>query len=295
VCFGDLSGAIQTSGGVDPTHVGSYTETYAATDPSKNTASATRTVAVVDTLAPVLTLNASPATLQCGIDKYLEAGAKATDVCAGDLTSKITETGVVASSAPGKYVVSYSVTDPSGNATQGSRAVNVVDTLPPTISAVEGPSTTADHTININITSYTVTPKGGGTTVSGSASCWTAPGISVTLNAADACALKQLVYALSGAQTGGATAPNGTASFTVTKAGSTAISYYATDQAGNQSATQTIPVYVGHHPLGFGFSCAPSVSLKVLPPHGTITATGTVTITAGKQTTTQPFSFTQSY
>jgi hypothetical protein len=295
VCAGDLSGNVQTSGTVDPTHVGSYIESYSAVDPSGNKGAATRTVTVVDTLAPTLALNPSAATLQCGVDNYIEAGAKATDTCAGDLTSNITATGAVVSAAPGKYTVSYSVADPSGNTTQASRTLNVVDTLPPTISAIEGPSTTADHTININITSYTVTPTGGGTTMSGSASCWTAPGIAITLNATDACALKQLVYALSGAQIGGASVSSGTASLTVTKTGSTTVSYYATDEAGNQSAAQTIPIYVGHHPLGFGFSCAPSVSLKSLPPHGLITAKGTVTITAGKQTTTQPFSFTQSY
>jgi hypothetical protein len=172
--------------------------------------------------------------------------------------------------------------------------VNVVDTLAPTTSATVGPGTTANHSININITSYTVTPKGG-TTLSGSASCWTAPGIAFTVNAADACAYKQLVYALSGAQTGGATVTGGTANFTVTKAGSTTVAYYATDRAGNQSATQTIPVYVGSSEDGFGFSCAPSVSFKNLPPHGTVTAKGTVTITSGKVTTTKSFSFTQSY
>ena len=295
VCVGDLSGAVQTSGAVDPTHVGSYTETYTAADPSGNKSAATRTVTVVDTLAPVVTLNASSASLQCGVDKYVEAGAKATDVCTGDLTSKITETGAVTPTAPGTYTVTYSVKDPSGNAAQASRIVSVVDTVSPTTTATVGPSTAANRTINIDITSYTVTPKGGGATVSGSADCWTAPGIAITLNAVDACALKQLVYSLSGAQTGGATVAGGNASFTVSKTGSTTVSYYATDKAGNQAATQTIPIYIGQHPLGFGFSCAPSLSLKSLPPHGTITAKGTVSITAGKQTITQPFSFTQSY
>ena len=295
VCVGDLSGAVQTSGAVDSTHVGSYTETYTAADPSGNRGSGTRTVAVVDTLAPTLALNASAATLQCGVDKYVEAGAKATDLCAGDLTSKIAATGVVTPTVPGTYTVTYSVKDPSGNTATASRTVSVVDTASPTTTATVEPSTAANHTININITSYAVTPKGGGATVSGSASCWTAPGIAISLKAADACALKQLAYSLSGAQTGGATVPGGNASFTVIKTGSTTVSYYATDKAGNQTATQTIPIYVGQHPLGFGFSCAPSLSLKSLPPHGTITAKGTVTITVGKQTITQPFSFTQSY
>jgi hypothetical protein len=191
--------------------------------------------------------------------------------------------------------LSYSVTDPSGNKAQASRTVTVVGAGSPTTGATVGPSSAADHTITISLTSYTVTPKSGGATISGAATCWTAPGVAVTLNAVDACGLNQLVYSLTGAQTGGGTATSGTASFTVTKSGSTTVSYYATDTAGNQSAAQTIPIYVGHHALGFGFSCAPSVSLKNLPSHGSITAKGTVTITAGKVTSTLPFSFTQSY
>jgi alpha-tubulin suppressor-like RCC1 family protein len=275
--------------------LGTSQDTCSATDPSGNNASCQATVQVVDTTPPALTLNVSPSTLQCGVDKYVEAGAKASDTCAGDLTSTITETGSVTTTAPGTYTVSYSVKDPSGNAAGASRTVSVVDTLAPTTAATVGPSGTADPTITIKITSYTVTPTGGGATVSGSASCWTSPGVAIALSAGDACALKQLIYALSGAQTGGATVAGGNASFTVTKAGSTTVSYYATDKAGNKEATHTIPIYVGHHPLGFGFSCAPSLSLKSLPPHGAITAKGTVTITSGKQTITQSFSFTQSY
>jgi hypothetical protein len=266
-----------------------------ATDVSGNSATCQPLVTVVDSIPPVVTPRPGPSQVQCHVDTWTDPGATAVDACVGDVSSGVRTSGVIDPTKVGSYTETYSATDPSGHTGSASRTVNVVDTVSPTTSATIGPSTAADRTININITSYTVTPNGGGATLSGSASCWTAPGIAIALNAVDACALKQIVYALSGAQTGGATVAGGHASFTVTKAGSTTVSYYAADKAGNQEALHTIPVYVGRHPLGFGFSCAPSLSLKSFPPHGTVTAKGTVTITSGKQTITQSFSFTQSY
>ncbi len=298
VCVGDLSGSVQTIGTIDPTHVGSYTETYASVDPSGNKGSATRTVGVVDTLPPTLTLNSSAVTLQCGVDHYMEVGAKATDVCAGDLTSAVTESGTVKAGAVGPYTVTYTVTDPSGNTASLNRSINVVDTQAPSTTATVGPNPVPNRYINIDITSYTVTPKGGGAAVTGTANCWTSAGLAVALKAADACALKQLTYTLSGAQTGSATVASGSATIDVTKSGSTTVTYYATDNAGNAEATKTLPVFVGAGPGGlFGFSCAPSASLKNLPSHGTVTGKGTVSITNSKtgKTLTQSFSFTHSY
>jgi hypothetical protein len=133
--------------------------------------------------------------------------------------------------------------------------------------------------------------------VTGAATCWSSPGIAITLKAVDSCSLKRITYALIGGQTGGATVAGGLATVTVTKAGGTTVSYYATDTAGNIETAKTLPVFVGRTTAGFGFSCAPSPSLKTLPPHGTVTAKGTVTITdpkTGKKVTTA-FSFTQSY
>ena len=47
---------VSSSGSVDPNTVGTYTITYSATDAAGNTSTATRTVNVVDTTAPVVTL-----------------------------------------------------------------------------------------------------------------------------------------------------------------------------------------------------------------------------------------------
>ena len=179
-CVGDLSAGVQVTGLVDPNHIGSYSETYSATDPSGNVGLATRTVNVVDTLPPVLTLNPEVASLQCGIDAYVEAGAKATDVCAGDLTTKISENSAVKPNVVGQYNVTYSVADPSGNSASLIRAVGVVDTIAPSTSVTVGPSPAVNKYVTINITSYSVTPKGGGTPVTGSATCWTSPGVAAS-------------------------------------------------------------------------------------------------------------------
>ena len=146
------------------------------------------------------------------------------------------------------------------------------------------------------VTSYTVTPTGGGAPITGNATCWSTAGVAVSLKATDGCALKQLTYSLTGAQTGGATVSGGSASFAVTRSGNTMVSYYATDSAGNAEATKRLPVFVANL-LGVGFSCAPSPSLSGLPPHGTVSLKGTVTVTDSKtnKTTSQSFSFVFSY
>ncbi len=115
--------------------VGTYVVTYDATDASGNVAlQVTRTVQVVDTSAPVITLNgAATVTLEAGIDSYTEDGATATD--AGDPSVAVVIGGdVVDAGTVGTYVVTYDATDASGNvATQVTRTVNVVDSTAPLI------------------------------------------------------------------------------------------------------------------------------------------------------------------
>lgn len=113
------------------TSKGTYIKTYKATDSSGNTATVTRTVNVIDTTPPVITLSGSnPMTVQCGAG-YTEPGATATDACDGTLT--VTITGTVLTSK-GTYTETYKATDSSGNSTTVTRTVNVVDTTPPVIT-----------------------------------------------------------------------------------------------------------------------------------------------------------------
>ncbi|HDP34780.1 MAG TPA: DUF5011 domain-containing protein, partial [Candidatus Hydrogenedentes bacterium] len=143
---GDLSGAIVIdASAVDTSTVGSYTVTYNVSDSASNAATeVTRTVDVVDTTPPVITLNGSdPETVECG-DAYADAGATAADACDGDLTALIVVGGdAVDTGTVGAYVLTYNVSDAATNAAvEVTRAVNVVDTTPPVITVVgDNPAT----------------------------------------------------------------------------------------------------------------------------------------------------------
>jgi hypothetical protein len=132
-CAGDLTSAITETGSVNPDVVGSYTLTYSVSDGNGHNASISRTVNVVDTIAPTITLNgANPMTVECHT-AFTDPGATASDGCAGDLTSAISATGTVNANVPGTYTRTYTVSD-GHNSTTVTRTVNVVDTIPPTIN-----------------------------------------------------------------------------------------------------------------------------------------------------------------
>ncbi len=125
------------TGTVNTAVVGVYILTYNAVDSSGNAAIAkTRTVNVVDTNTPIITLSGSnPVTVEAG-SVYTDAGATALDNIDGDITSSIVTGGLpVNTSELGAHTVTYDVTDNNSNAAiQVTRTVNVVDTTPPAIT-----------------------------------------------------------------------------------------------------------------------------------------------------------------
>ncbi len=132
---GDLSSAIVIDASAANTAaVGMYPVTYNVADSSSNDAvQVTRTVNVVDTAAPVISLlGLNPQSFFVG-DSYLEAGATAADVGDGDLSSSIViDATALNTLVVGSYPVTYNVADSSGNdAVQVTRTVNVVDAPPP--------------------------------------------------------------------------------------------------------------------------------------------------------------------
>jgi hypothetical protein len=134
VCSGDLTTRIVTSGAVNAAVVGTYALSYSAVDNSGLGASDARTVSVEDTLAPTLSINGGSVVLECNVDTYVDAGATASDVCAGNLSSAIRTTNPVDRSVVASYLVTYAVTDPALHTTSGSRGVTVRDTLAPTLT-----------------------------------------------------------------------------------------------------------------------------------------------------------------
>ncbi|MCP4964182.1 MAG: DUF5011 domain-containing protein, partial [bacterium] len=137
---GDISGSIVINAGtVDTAAVGSYSVTYDVTDANGNAATqVVRTVNVIDTTAPVITLvGANPQTIEVH-SPYVELGATAIDVGDGDLTGSIAiDAAPVNTAVVGSYLVTYNVTDSQGNdAVEAIRTVNVVDTTVPVVSLV---------------------------------------------------------------------------------------------------------------------------------------------------------------
>jgi hypothetical protein len=142
-CAGSVS--VTVSGSVDANTPGTYTLTYTATD-GANPATATRTVNVVDTTAPIVTLNgASTVTVECHTS-FNDPGATAADAC--DSSVAVTTSGTVDVNHAGSYTVTYSATDASHNTGTATRTVNVVDNTPPTITLNgANPMTVECHTV----------------------------------------------------------------------------------------------------------------------------------------------------
>lgn len=114
---------VSISGVVDTGKVGEYIISYRTSDKAGNKASAIRKVKVVDTKAPVITLNGeSKITLEQG-DKYEELGATANDEVDGQVEVKIT--GNVDVDKAGEYKITYTATDNSKNTSTVTRSIEV--------------------------------------------------------------------------------------------------------------------------------------------------------------------------
>ena len=128
---GDLTSKITVNDSVNANVVGSYTVTYDVSDAAGNKAdTATRTVNVVDTTKPVITLiGNSTMTIEIR-NAYTDPGATAYDRYDGNITSRIVPDNQVNTNAAGTYNITYDVSDAAGNkAVEVTRTVKVNDTL----------------------------------------------------------------------------------------------------------------------------------------------------------------------
>lgn len=133
---GDLTSGIVVTGNVIDTVTGSYILNYDVSDIAGNAATTvTRTINVVDTTLPVLTLLGSDPVNQELNTPYTDAGATASDYPGDDLTADIVVTGTVNTALAGTYTLTYNVADAAGNAaTSITRNIIVADTGAPTIT-----------------------------------------------------------------------------------------------------------------------------------------------------------------
>lgn len=123
---GNITDKISATSTVITNILGTYTVTYSVSDYIGNSVTAVRTVRVVDTTPPVITLKGSnPASATLGFT-YTDAGVTVTDNYDSNLTA--TSTGIVDTSVIGSYTITYNATDSNGNAaTPVTRIVNVTE------------------------------------------------------------------------------------------------------------------------------------------------------------------------
>ena len=128
----DGNPGLTISGTVDGSTPGTYVVTYTAADISGNSAVVQRTVVVTDNIAPVVTLNGLPLITVEVATAFVDPGVSFSDACDPDPILVIDDGGLD-TNVPATYVLTYTVTDASGNGTAVQRTVTVVDTTAPTI------------------------------------------------------------------------------------------------------------------------------------------------------------------
>ena len=132
--------------------------TYSVSDANGNSAAdVVRTVSVVDTTKPVITLVGNATETVEAKSTYTDAGASASDTLDGNLTGSVTSVNTVNTDAVGSYTMTYSVSDANGNAAADVvRVVNVVDTTKPVITLVGNATIQHEALIEFNDPGVTV-------------------------------------------------------------------------------------------------------------------------------------------
>ena len=153
---------VKTAGSVDTKKAGEYKIEWKASAAGASNYGE-RTVRVVDTKSPWITLNEYKKAFIYAGEKYEEPGFTAGDEADGDLTGAVT-VSAVDTSTPGTKVITYTVADKSGNTASATRKIVVKEkpkpvavnkgTVPPNGKVIyltfdDGPSRYTAHLLDI--------------------------------------------------------------------------------------------------------------------------------------------------
>ena len=152
---GDISARIASTTDLNIDLLGTYSIVYTVSDENENQTSATRTVNVVDTTAPMITLIGSSMVTVERLANYEDPGAQATDNYDNDISAAITSnSNDVNTAVVGTTIIVYEVADSSNNSTSTTRTVVVQDTTAPRIEITDPiPNITNDDTPSFVFTS----------------------------------------------------------------------------------------------------------------------------------------------
>ncbi len=129
--------------------------TYAATNSLGGSGTTNRLVVVADRIGPVIALNGPNPLVLFLNTPFVEPGATATDLCAGNVSSGIVIGGTVNTNVEGNYFLTYSINDGNGNISMTNRQVIVYG--PTDVSTV---SQTLAGNVQLNFTGWPGVPYG---------------------------------------------------------------------------------------------------------------------------------------
>lgn len=127
---GDITDKVEADIQIDTRIVGDTTIVYPVKDSSGNEAFAERIVHVVDTTAPGIFLDGGDVYYVKKGSEYKEPGYSAVDICDGDVTDKVCVSGDVDTENTGRYTITYTVSDSSGNEARAERTIKVYMPMP---------------------------------------------------------------------------------------------------------------------------------------------------------------------
>lgn len=120
---GDLTESVETR--KEEINQNEYNLIYEVKDSNGNTVEAKRHINLIDDVAPVITLNGNKNVYINTGNEYQDAGVTAIDERDGDVSDKVEVEGAVDTSKTGLNVLTYKVTDQSGNVATSERFVAV--------------------------------------------------------------------------------------------------------------------------------------------------------------------------
>jgi len=178
----DIFGATVTNDAPATFALGSTTVTYTATDGNGLTSTATQTVTVVDTTAPVLSVPADVSIEANGVLSSVNLGvATATDLFGATVTND-----APASFALGTTTVTYTATDGNGLTTTGTQTVTVADTTAPVLTVPANVSIEANGVLStVNLGTATATDLFGATVTNDAPASFALGTTTVTYTATD--------------------------------------------------------------------------------------------------------------
>ena len=142
---GDVSDSVTEIGSVNTSVLGTYTLSYTSCDFSKNCVTKTRTVFVIDSIAPIITLNGPRIDTVNIFSNYVDAGANVKDNYWQNTV--LTEKNNVNSNDTGTYYYTYYAQDSSGNNASPATRIVVVRDIEPPVLTLSGPDTV---TVEVN-------------------------------------------------------------------------------------------------------------------------------------------------